>query len=85
MTLYFAVCSVVILLLKQLWLADYGIEFHGIAAALLPVKVAPLPTNADAGLIDVPGPAARPEMPAYSLLEFGGKALHSAVQAVVER
>ena len=34
-TLYFAACFVVIILLKQLWLADYGIEFSGIATALV--------------------------------------------------
>jgi hypothetical protein len=34
-TLYFATCFVVIMLLKQLWLADYGIEFRGISTALV--------------------------------------------------
>lgn len=38
-TLYFAACFVVIMLLKQLWLADYGIEFSGIAAAFLAALV----------------------------------------------
>ena len=38
-TLYFAACFVVIMLLKQLWLADYGIEFSGIAAALVAALV----------------------------------------------
>jgi len=30
-TLYFAACFVVIMFVKQLWLAEYGIEFSGIA------------------------------------------------------
>lgn len=34
-TLYFAACFVVIMLLKQLWLAEYGIELRGIPTALL--------------------------------------------------
>jgi hypothetical protein len=34
-TLYFAACFIVNILLKQLWLADYGIEFSGIATALV--------------------------------------------------
>lgn len=38
-TLYFAACFAVIMLLKQLWLADYGIEFSGIATALLAALV----------------------------------------------
>jgi len=38
-TLYFAACFAVIMLLKQLWLAEYGIEFSGIATALLAALV----------------------------------------------
>ena len=38
-TLYFAACFIVIMLLKQLWLAEYGIEFTGIATALLAALV----------------------------------------------
>jgi hypothetical protein len=34
-TLYFAACFAVIMLLKRLWLVDYGIEFRGIATALV--------------------------------------------------
>lgn len=34
-TAYFGACFVVIMLLKQLWLADYGIRFDGLATALL--------------------------------------------------
>lgn len=37
--LYFAACFVVIMVLKQLWLAEYGIEFSGIATALLAALV----------------------------------------------
>jgi hypothetical protein len=38
-TLYFAACFVVIMVLKQLWLAEYDIEFNGIATALLAALV----------------------------------------------
>jgi hypothetical protein len=38
-TLYFAACFVVIMFLKQLWLAEYGIEFSGIATALVAALV----------------------------------------------
>src|SRR5215212_5725524 len=34
------------------------------------VEVAPLPAHAHVGLVDVPRPAARPEMPAHALLEL---------------
>jgi hypothetical protein len=34
-TLYFAACFAVIMLLKQLWLVEYGIEFSGVATALV--------------------------------------------------
>jgi hypothetical protein len=34
-TLYFAACFIIIMLLKQLWLAEYGIEFSGVATALV--------------------------------------------------
>ncbi len=34
-TLYFAACFAVIMLLKQLWLVEYGIEFSGIATAIV--------------------------------------------------
>lgn len=35
LTFYFAACFVVIMLLKQFWLEEYGIAFRGIATALL--------------------------------------------------
>jgi hypothetical protein len=42
-TLYFAACFAIIMLLKQLWLVEYGIEFSGvttaIVAALITAKV----------------------------------------------
>lgn len=38
-TLYFAACLVVIMLLKQLWLAEYAIAFSGIATALVAALV----------------------------------------------
>ena len=34
-TLYFAACFAVIMLLKRLWLVEYGIEFSGVATALV--------------------------------------------------
>jgi len=34
-TLYFAACFIVFMVLKQLLLADYGIEFHGLSTALI--------------------------------------------------
>ena len=39
--------------------------------------------DSDVGLIDVPRPAARPEMPARTLLELGGEALDPAVHGGV--
>jgi hypothetical protein len=38
-TLYFAACFAVIILLEQMWLAEYGIKFRGIATALLAALV----------------------------------------------
>lgn len=38
-TLYFAACFVVILLMKQFWLAEYGIRFSGMAMALVAALV----------------------------------------------
>lgn len=38
-TLYFAACFTIIMLLKQLWLAEYGIAFSGIATALVAALV----------------------------------------------
>lgn len=38
-TLYFAACFIVIMLLKQMWLAEYGIEFTGISVALVAALV----------------------------------------------
>ena len=38
-TLYFAACFVVILLMKQFWLAEYGIRFSGVAMALVAALV----------------------------------------------
>lgn len=38
-TLYFAVCFVLILLMKQFWLAEYGIRFSGLTIALLAALV----------------------------------------------
>ncbi len=35
LTLYFAACYAIIMLLKQLWLEEYGIAFRGIATALV--------------------------------------------------
>jgi hypothetical protein len=35
LTFYFAACFVVIMLLKHLWLEEYGIAFSGVATALL--------------------------------------------------
>jgi len=38
-TLYFAACFVVILLMKQFWLAEYGIRFTGLTMALVAALV----------------------------------------------
>lgn len=38
-TLYFVACFVVILLMKQFWLAEYGIRFTGVAMALVAALV----------------------------------------------
>jgi hypothetical protein len=38
-TLYFAACFVLILLMKHFWLEEYGIRFTGIAAALVAALV----------------------------------------------
>ena len=38
-TLYFAACFAAIMLLKQLWLVEYGIEFSGVATALVAALV----------------------------------------------
>ncbi len=38
-TLYFAACFIAILLMKQLWLVEYGIEFSGISMALIAALV----------------------------------------------
>ena len=39
LTFYFAACFVVIMLLKHLWLEEYGIAFSGVAMALLAALV----------------------------------------------
>jgi EamA-like transporter family len=48
-----------------------------------PVQVAPAPADPDEGLVDVPRPAARPQVAAHPLLELGGEALDPAVQGDV--
>src|SRR3712207_1155337 len=48
-----------------------------------PVEIAPLPVDPDVGFVDVPRPAARPEMPPHPLLELRGEALDPAVEADV--
>jgi hypothetical protein len=48
-----------------------------------PVQVAPLPVDPHVGLVHVPRPAARPEMPPHPLLELGGEALDPAVHGRV--
>src|SRR5215204_7117068 len=50
-----------------------------------PVQVAPLTADPDVGFVDVPRPAAGPEMSAYALLELRCKALDPAVHGRVVR
>src|SRR3954454_15257882 len=51
-----------------------------------PVEVAPLATDPHVSLVDVPWPAARPQVPAHPLLELRGEALDPAVHGgVVDR
>jgi hypothetical protein len=45
-----------------------------------PVQVAPLTADPDEGLVDVPRPTARAQVPAGALLELGGKALDPTVE-----
>ena len=59
-------------------------EVDGLAGAVDgAIEIAPLTVDPEVGLIDVPRPAARPEMPARALLELGGEALDPAVHGGV--
>ena len=59
-------------------------EVDGLAGAVDgAIEIAPLPVDPEVGLIDVPRPAARPEVPAHPLLELGGEALDPAVHGGV--
>jgi uncharacterized protein YjbI with pentapeptide repeats len=45
-----------------------------------PVEVAPLPADSHVGLVDVPRPAARPQVPPRPLLELGREALDPTIE-----
>src|SRR3954468_16502966 len=61
-------CSLVVLGAEQ--------EVDGLpGAADCPIEVAPLAADPDVGFVDVPRPAAGPEMPPYALLELRCEAL----------
>ena len=47
------------------------------------IEVAPLPVDPEVGLVDVPRPTARPQVPAHALLELRGEALDPAVHGRV--
>ena len=59
-------------------------EVDGLAGAVDgAIQVAPLPVDPEVGLVDVPRPAAGPQVAARALLELGGEALDPAVHGRV--